>query len=67
MEELTEGGAAMVEEISADSRGPTNGGDREPKSQDEADDPEGQGGARGFGNRGVGPEGVDPEGGATED
>ncbi len=47
-------------------QGPTNGGDREPKSQDEADDPEGQGGARGFGNRGVGPEGVDPEGGATE-
>ncbi len=46
--------------MAADYRGPTNGGgaggggargsDREPKSQDEAEDPEGQGGAGGFGD-----------------
>ncbi len=55
-----DGGRSHGGGMAADSRGPTNGGgaggggargsDREPKSQDEAEDLEGQGGAGGFGD-----------------
>ncbi len=55
-----DGGRSHDGGVTADSMGPTNGGgaggggarggDREPKSRGEAEDPEGQGGAGGFGD-----------------
>ncbi len=73
-----DGGRSHGGGVGADSMGPTNGGgaggggarggDREPKSQGEAEVPEGQGRAGGFGDRGVGgaPE-CHGGAGATED